>query len=126
MSYKGSPQQRAIAASEMAAWLAFATELEAPPDEIELLEAFEVDSPEGPGDLFAFRFRTHPPHWAADKDWMVGVAGPYPRSRQPTNQGFGYTFSKLEREDSMTLEQHLADLVGAVATFAASHRRPVE
>lgn len=111
------PRQGLIAQADMAAWLAYPTELGVEPDEIELLRAIEVQTPDGPSDLYVFRFRTSKPHWAAKHGWMVGVAGPYVRSDQPTAQGLGHTFSRLAREDALTLQEHVDDLIGAVARW---------
>ena len=112
----------------MAAWLAYPTELEAQPDEIELLRTFEYRTPGGIGDLFVFRFRIGEPHWAAGHGWMIGVAGPYLRSSQPTTQGLGYTSSRLAREGAMTIEEHVDQLIGPVAGWVPTHvtRQPVD
>jgi hypothetical protein len=111
------PRQSAIAEADMVEWLAHAAELGDRPDEIELLRTIEYDTPEGPSDLFVFRFRTLEPQWAAGSGWMIGVAGPYPRPRQPTTSGLGFTFSRLAREDAMTIEEHVQQLIGTVAAF---------
>lgn len=115
----GDPAKRqaAIAEADMAAWLAYGTELGAQPDEIELLRTVEFATHDGPCDLFVFRFRTREPHWAAGFGWMIGVSGPFLRSSQPTSQGLGYTFSRLERENAMTIEAHVDQLIGTVAQF---------
>jgi hypothetical protein len=116
------PRQAAIAEAEMATWLAYPNELGAQPDEIELLRTVEFDTPNGPVDLFVFRFLIHEPHWAAENGWMIGVAGPYLRSLQPTTRGLGYTFSKLDREDAMPIVDHVNGLLEIVARFAESRR----
>jgi hypothetical protein len=116
-----SPRQRELAQADLAGWLAFPTELEVEPDEIELLRTVEVPMLGEPGDLFVFRFRTSPPHWAADKGWMVGVAGPFARSKQPSATG-GFTFSKLTQEDAMTIEEHIDDLIENVASWQSGSR----
>jgi hypothetical protein len=122
MTGQADPGQAAIAEAEMATWLAYPTELGAAPDEIELLRTVEFESPDGPVDLFVFRFRTHQPHWAAEDGWMIGVAGPYLRSLQPTTHGLGYTFSKLDGEDEMPIVDHVNGLLEIVAGFAESRR----
>ena len=122
MSGQADPRQAVIAQAEMVTWLAYPTELGAEPDEIELLRTVEFESPSGPVDLFVFRFRTHEPHWAAAEGWMIGVAGPYLRSLQPTSRGLGFTFSKLDREDEMPIVDHVNGLLEIVAGFAESRR----
>jgi hypothetical protein len=123
------PEQTKIAEDELSAWLSYPTELEVRPDEIELLGTVEIETGAGISDLFAFRFRTSAPHWAASRGWMVGLAGPYLRSRQPTHESMGHTFSRLAPVpgDLKSLEDHIADLVGAVGRFRSrttGGRRP--
>jgi len=117
-----NPPQAAMAEADMVAWLAYPTELGDRPDQIELLRTIESDTSDGPCDLFVFRFRVREPHWAADRGWMIGVAGPYLRSQQPTPRGLGFTFSRLEREGAMPIEEHAAQLVGTVAQWAEHTR----
>lgn len=57
-------------------WLEFPTELGVPPDEIVLLEQVEINDNELL-EYCVFRFRVRPPHWAAKRNWMIGVCGPY-------------------------------------------------
>jgi hypothetical protein len=111
-----------MAEVDLATWLAYPTELGERPDEIEVVQTLESNTPDGPCDLFVFRFRVLEPHWAADRGWMIGVAGPYLRSLQPTSQGLGLTFSRLEGEDAMTIDEHVDQLVGTVARWAAQSR----
>ena len=115
MTDDADPHQALLAQQEMATWLAYPTELEQAPDELELLRTVEYRTPDGPCDLFVFRFRIGQPHWAADRGWMIGVAGPYPRSSQPTTQSLGYTSSRLTRESAMTIEEHVDELIGSIA-----------
>ena len=114
------PRQVAIAQTDMVSWLAYGTELGGQPDAIELVGSIEVRTPDGPCDLFVFRFRTDPPHWAADRGWMIGVAGPYLRSDQPTTTGLGCTFSVMAREDAMTVDEHVDELVGLLRRWRSA------
>jgi len=88
-------------------WLCHPNELAAAPDEIELMARVPV-----PGDTssdlryFVFRYRTKPPHWAADKGWLAGVAGPYPSAGPVTSSASG-TFSRFEAWESRTAEEHV-------------------
>ncbi len=120
-------RQGEIALAEMVSWLAYGTELGSQPDAIELLGSIEMRTLDGPSDLFVFRFRTDEPHWAADRGWMVGVAGPYVRADQPTSNGLGHTFSRFAREDAMTVDEHVNQLVGVVGLWhSASRSRDID
>jgi len=99
--------QEAFAESNLVQWLAYPTELGAAPDEIQLMDVVNIGSPERPMDYYVYRFRTFPPHWAADKDWMAGLAGPFSRREAPTTQAQGYTFSTFDPWDSRTLDEHI-------------------
>ncbi|WP_336664284.1 DUF4303 domain-containing protein [Elizabethkingia meningoseptica] len=60
-------------------WLAYPTELNAYPDEIEYLKRVSI-GPDANQDVFhyeIFRYRVNEPHWAASDGWMLGVVGPY-------------------------------------------------
>ena len=113
------PRQVPMALDDMTRWLAYPTELGQQPDKIEHIRTIQVDTLDGPSDLYVFRFRTADPHWAAGYGWMIGVAGPYLRSQQPTALGLGFTFSRLAREDAMTVQEHVDDLIGPVAEWAS-------
>ena len=110
-------EQVAVAQEQLSTWLAYPTELAARPDEIQPVGSAEVATEEGPADMFIFRFRTREPHWAAHNGWMIGVAGPYVRSQQPTREGHSYTFSALTPEDEKSLDEHVRELTGLVARF---------
>jgi hypothetical protein len=103
--------QQALAESDMVRWLAYPTELGRPPDEIELMKVVSVDAgDDGTLDCYLFRFRTHPPHWAAKDGWMAGISGPFRRKDAPTTSSMGDTFSKFEPWSSKTPEQHVAEI----------------
>lgn len=123
MTAEPDPGQAPIALDDMTGWLAYPTELGQQPDEIEHIRTIQVDTPDGPADLFVFRFRTDDPHWAGRHGWMIGVSGPYLRSQQPSTLGLGYTFSRLTREDAMTMQEHVEDLIGPVAAWASRSPR---
>lgn len=112
--------QASLAEAEMVSWLKYPTELNAAPDEIELLRVVELPSDRGPSDLFVYRFRTHPPHWAAPDGWMIGVAGPFLRSDQPTIDGLGLTFSRLDKQSEADLDDQIAAIIGTLDE-AAKH-----
>jgi len=111
--------QSALAEADMVNWLLYPTELDSAPDEIELLTTVELPEGDDVSDLYVFRYRKHPPHWAAEHDWMIGVAGPYRRNDQPTTDGLGATFSRMESEDSKTLAEHIEANLGTIADWTA-------
>jgi hypothetical protein len=66
------------------------------------------------GHYFVFRFRVKPPHWAASKGWLAGVAGPYDVTQDPTPYG-RKTFSRFESFESQTPEQHVETIHNALS-----------
>ena len=72
--------EEAMAESELVFWLRHPNELGASPDEIERMERQTRPCQGGEVAYFVFRYKTHPPHWAANQGWLAGVAGPYPAS----------------------------------------------
>jgi hypothetical protein len=108
--------QSALAEADMVNWLLYPTELDSAPDEIELLTKVELPEGDDLSDLYVFRYRKHPPHWAAEHSWMIGVAGPYRRIDQPSTDGLG-TFSRMESEDSKTLAEHIEANLGTIADW---------
>lgn len=103
--------QASLAEGEMVRWLQYPTELGAAPDEIELIRVDELSTDKGPCDLFVYRFRKHAPHWAATNGWMIGVAGPFLRSDQPTIDGLGLTFSRLDKEGEADLDDQVEAII---------------
>jgi hypothetical protein len=99
--------QEALAEADLVLWLAHPNELAAPPDEIELMAMVPLPGQSLPGlRYYVFRFRTKPPHWAAEDGWMAGVAGPFAAAGPPEASGAG-TFSRFESYDSRTPEEHV-------------------
>jgi hypothetical protein len=107
-----------LAESDLAYWLAHGNELGEPPREFELVHSATVDADEPVGrvEYFLFRFRTRPPHWAADRGWMAGVAGPYrPGEEDPLTMGGTGAFSELEPFAARSRDDHVAQLHRSVA-----------
>lgn len=104
--------QALFAESNMVNWLIYPTELGREPDEIELMKVISRDPKDGHGfrDFYVFRFRTFPPHWAAEDGWMAGVAGPYLRNKAPSTTSYGGTFSCFEPWDNKTPEEHFKQI----------------
>jgi hypothetical protein len=109
--------QDALAESDMVCWLIYPTELSQAPDEIEQVVVRRLDTADGIADLYVYRFRTFEPHWAADKGWMVGVAGPFLRREQPTTRSLGATFSRFESFEDRTTDQHIDAILGTLGEF---------
>lgn len=116
--------QEAFAESELVGWLTHPEELGQIPDAIELAKVvtIETESALGPLDYFVFRFRMDEPHWAADRGWMGGVAGPYFRNESPTTKAYGATGSAYEPWEGTTPEQHIGDLAELTAGWRAYAR----
>jgi hypothetical protein len=113
--------QTALAEGVMVRWLVHPNELGRPPDEIELVKVFVDDGPpDGVLEWYLFRFRTHPPHWASEKGWMTGLAGPFKRAGGPTTADYGCTWSDFTPWDSMTPEQHLEGVRETIGRFRQS------
>lgn len=116
--------QEALATSEMVNWLAYPTELECPPDEIELMKVVREDSSRGTMEWYVFRYRTHPPHWASSRGWMAGVAGPFRTADAPSTTTYGDTFSTMAAWESMTPDQHLTALRELMAEWRRRRDSP--
>lgn len=67
------------AASNLASWLEFPTELNVCPDEVEHLKrvTFDFDGQNNLVHYEVFKYRVNEPHWAAKEGWILGVVGPY-------------------------------------------------
>lgn len=117
--------QEALAESDMVHWLTFPTELARVPDEIELMAVVPIDTgtPDGFLDSYVFRFRTHPPHWAAKDGWMAGVAGPFLRDDAPSTRSYGGTFSAFAPWDSQTPEGHAGQVEEILGSWREHHAR---
>ena len=91
--YKGLEQ---IAESDLVQHLLLPMELNAVPDEMELLLTIEREEDDPPRKYrsFLFKFRTIPPHWAAKDGWMVGIAGPYWEDEEPRHAPPGVFWGK--------------------------------
>ncbi len=102
-----------VAESDLVRWLMHPNELQVAPNEIELLRQVDVAEEEKRGRCFLFRFRVEAPHWAADRGWMSGIAGPFWDGDAEPNSGRG-TFSELTSYNAMTDGEHVQCLKAAV------------
>lgn len=116
--------QSKLAEADMVRWLTFPTELGCAPDEIEQIAVVPMEHGSDPADLFAFRFRTTEPHWAAKDGWMVGVAGPFLRGSEPSSQACGSTFSQFEAYNEQDIRGSIESIVGTIENWAAVHGQP--
>ncbi|HET6455112.1 MAG TPA: hypothetical protein VFI02_11965 [Armatimonadota bacterium] len=105
-----------IAESDLAAWLMHPNELDGLPDEIVLVKVIERMDSDPPGSppkmskFFIFKYRAHPSHWAAEKGWLAGVAGPYAKGEEPLECP-SRVFSEFEAFGSKTPEEHLDQII---------------
>jgi HEAT repeat protein len=115
--------QPSLAESDLVNWLLHPTELGRPPDEIEFVQVvpFDTETDAGWADCFLFRFRTHPPHWAARDGWMAGVSGPFLRKDQPTIQALGDTFSAFTPWDRKSVAEHVDDVRELIKSWRERH-----
>jgi hypothetical protein len=104
--------QAALAEGEMVDWLVYPTELARVPDEIQLMAVIPQLLDEGEAEFYVFRYRTLPPHWAAEDGWMAGVAGPFFTAQSPSPEAYGGTFSTFEAWGSKSAEEHLQAVRG--------------
>lgn len=108
MELEVTPAMIEAARARLVEWLAYPTELGDAPEQIEYLDAVEVEDASGPGVVLAFRFRVVESTELADRGWMVGITGPY-RSSDTSTVGTWLTFSRFESQDSAPLD----DLIDA-------------
>jgi hypothetical protein len=103
--------QEAFAESDMVNWLIYPTELARTPDSIELMEIIEVDSKSSDGivEFYLFRFKSDHDNWKED-GWMSAISGYFLKSKKPSTEAYGYTFSTFEKWDSKTPEEHVRDI----------------
>lgn len=105
-----------IAESDLVRWLMHPNELQTAPSAIELLCQADVTEAGKHGRCFLFRFRVDAPHWAADRGWMAGIAGPFwDGDAQP---GAGRrTFSELTPYATMSDGEHVRFLQAAATKW---------
>ena len=102
--YWRSPE--ALAESALSRWLTHPNELNALPEEIELMKTFPAEDDEGrAADVYLFRYREYPKPWEPGEGWMAGIAGRYPDGEE-----FDSAWSGFKRWDSMTPEEHFENL----------------
>lgn len=70
-------EQAEVAEAMLVSWLASATQLRSAPDEIEHRGVLHGGPGGERGAIHVFGFRVNAPHWAHERDWMLGVVGPF-------------------------------------------------
>lgn len=97
---------RHIAESDLVSWLMHPSELDAAPDEIELVKVISkvIDGMEN--EFYVFKFRKLGDHWAAKDGWTAGIAGPYAKNGKATPFPEA-VFSQFEKIEARTPEEHL-------------------
>jgi hypothetical protein len=99
--------EEAMAESELVFWLRHPNELGDSPNAIELMERQTRPYKEGVVAYYVFRYRTHPPHWAANQGWLAGVAGPYPASVTVSPEVHPTAFSAFKPYAESTPTEHI-------------------
>jgi hypothetical protein len=112
-----------FAESDLVYWLAHPNELGQAPDKIELMGTVKRTSGSKVGEYYVFRYRTEPPHWAAGKFWLAGIAGPHLTGESLSTMCSG-TFSRLEEFDSQTLDEHVTACLDATTQSLMVARSP--
>jgi hypothetical protein len=97
----------AFAEADLAFWLSHPNELRSLPDDMQLVQVVTLPTDVGPVEYYLFRFRTNAPHWAADKGWMAGVSGPYPKDPKALLAAPAGTFSELTPFDAASPKDHV-------------------
>jgi hypothetical protein len=103
--------QGALAEAEMAHWLTWPGELGREPEELELMSVVPIQYEGIDADLYVFRFRDRAEP-GEEVEWLAGVAGPYIRGEAPIGHGLGATFSRFEKWESRSAEEHVAAILG--------------
>lgn len=100
----------AFAAAHMVNWLLYPSELGHEPDAIEQMEVFTRDAKS----LYVYRFRD------GRGPWKAGVAGPFVRRGAPRPLQGHLTFSRFDKWDSATAEQHALAVLKTLKTWRAA------
>jgi hypothetical protein len=104
----------AFAASDMARWLIYPTELGREPDQIELGHTEWLDKKRKLA-MYVWKFRS------AKEPWLAGVSGPYKLSGTPCPAHGPLTFSCFDEWDSATPQKHLEKCAGSANEIGKAH-----
>lgn len=103
------------AESFLVSWLEFPTELGTSPSEIVFHSLITIQEKES-FDYYTFKYRILPPHWAAQYNWMWGVAGPYTIESQPYDSP-SKVYSRFNQIDSISAEDEVAWVHAHIRSF---------
>jgi hypothetical protein len=104
--------QAALAESDLVRWLVNDSEARRPPAKVELVKVVSIDpqTEDGLLDYYVFQFCMEPPTADKPPEWKAGVAGPYPRTEQPTATAHDTPHSAFEPIDDKWPEEHIGDV----------------
>lgn len=71
------------AESNLVNWIAVEENLLQPPTQISLVEQIKLKEKNNTLTYYVFKFKIDPPHFSADKGWLLGVVGPYSKKSKP-------------------------------------------
>ncbi len=99
----------ALAEADVVQWLASSTQLGTAPDEVEHRGVVPAPVEWGTGLIQVFAFRVRPPHWSAERGWMLAAAGPFdPLAQLMPARSDGFAVQSLyASEDGDGLERHV-------------------
>ena len=102
--------QEYFAISDMVNWLIYPTELARAPHDIEVVRSVSTVIDGRAFVHYVLRFRTDPPHWAAENGWMLGVSGPFLVFDGPDPTAWGDTFSTFAREAETDVDAYVNEV----------------
>ena len=92
--------------SVLANWLAYPTELDTIPSQIQLVKKVDFAENDSIFIYYVYKFKTEPPHWSAKDGWMLGVVGPFLNNSKPYDWTNG-TFSRMSKVNEMSCEKEV-------------------
>ncbi|HXL57545.1 MAG TPA: helix-turn-helix domain-containing protein [Chitinophagaceae bacterium] len=84
--------------------LEYPAELDTIPSKIEFVTKEIIQEADTTFTYYVFKFKTDPPHWAAEDGWMIGCVGPYRKFDNPYAWPKG-TFSRFNHIDSVSTKE---------------------
>jgi hypothetical protein len=99
--------QEAQREAKLAYWMMHPNELQAAPEQMELIEKVTRTIDEKQMVFFVYRYRMPAGHWAGDA-WLLGLAGPFGSEEMPYEGGAG-AFSRCNDKHGVTSPTELVD-----------------
>ena len=103
------------AEAQLAYWLMHPNELQAAPEQMEMVEVVGRSAGNKNGDFYVYRYRMSEGHWAASDGWLLGLAGPYFDGEEPY-MGRAGAFSRVGDKHGEISPAELVDWYVAMAT----------